>query len=138
MTTTAQTITVPADTTEMNPVHSIATAWNRKFKRNPMGPSGGNPSGGGGGGGGGGSGGGGGGGDPPLGNQQVVQVQGDVRLMGALPNIFTGDRNKAAAFIESIKQYIRLNDEVPSFRSPMKKVALTLTLMQGEEISNWV
>jgi hypothetical protein len=74
------------------------------MKRNPSeGGPGGNP------------GSGGGGGRPPSPQgpaaalQQVPQPQGDVRMMGALPEPFTGDCTKAGNFIEAMKTYIHLN-----------------------------
>ena len=74
------------------------------MKRNPGGGGpGGNP------------GGGGGGGQPlsPQGPaaapQQVPQPQGDVRMMGALPEPFTGKCAKAGHFIEAMKTYVHLN-----------------------------
>jgi len=57
--------------------------------------------------------------------------------MGSLPAIFTGNRAEAENFINGIQAYIRLNREVPGFTSPMKKIALTLTLMQGEKVAGW-
>ena len=85
------------------------------MKRNPSGGNpGGNP----------GSSGGGGGQPPsPQGPaavpQQVLQLQGDVRMMGALPEPFTGERAKAGHFIEAMKTYICLNRQVPGFESAM-------------------
>ena len=100
-TTMAPTIAVQTMTagTAYNPSRSIKHAWNKGMKRNP---GGGNP-------------GGGGGGQPPspLGPaaapQQVPQPQGDVRMMGALPEPFTGDCAKAGNFIEAMKTYVHLN-----------------------------
>ena len=144
--TTVQTATTSTSTrTTQKPQDAVKSIWHKAFGRTP----GGNPGGGGGGDGGGGGGdGGGGGGDSGGGgggggadgaaNQQVVPAGGDVRLMGALPNIFNGNRAEAHRFIEAVKSYIRLNEDVPGFRSPMKKVALTLTLMQGENVAAWV
>ena len=56
-------------------------------------------------------------------------------IMGSLPQIFTGDHTKATDFIEEVKGYIRLNQDVPGFNSPIKKAALTLTLIKGPEIA---
>ena len=74
------------------------------MKRNPSGVGpGGNP------------GGKGGGGQPPspqepaAAPQQVSQLQGDVRMMGALPEPFTSERAKAGHFIEAMKTYVHLN-----------------------------
>jgi len=57
--------------------------------------------------------------------------------MGSLPAIFVGNRSEAEAFIDGIQAYICLNRDVPGFTSPMKKIALTLTLMQGEKVAGW-
>ena len=59
-------------------------------------------------------------------------------IMGNLPQIFTGDRTKATEFIEEVKGHIRLNQDVPGFNSPIKKAALTLTLIKGPEVAGWV
>ena len=127
--TTVQTATTSMPTgTAQKPQDAVKSIWHKAFGRTPGGNPGGNP----GGSGGGGSGGGG------AANQQVVPAGGDVRLMGALPNIFNGNHAEAHRFIEAVKSYIRLNEDVPGFQSPMKKVALTLTLMQGENIAAWV
>ena len=99
------------------------------------------PRGGGGGGGrGGGSGGGGGAGPPaqpqPAGQGQApVPVAADVRTMGEKPAIFTGDRTKAEDFIEEVKAYFHVNQDVAGFNSPIKKVAFTLTLIKGDEVA---
>ena len=103
------------------------------MKRNPSGGGpGGNP------------GGRGGGGQPPspqgpaAAPQQVPQPQGDVRMMGALPEPFTGERAKAGHFIEAMKTYIHLNQQVPGFESAMQKINLALTLMHSEKVAGWV
>jgi len=67
----------------------------------------------------------------------VVPQAADIQLMGSLPAIFSGNRAEAEDFINGIQAYIRLNREVPGFTLPMKKIALTLTLMQGEKVARW-
>jgi len=57
--------------------------------------------------------------------------------MGSLPAIFSGNRAEAEDFINRMQAYICLNREVLGFNSPMKKIALTLTLMQGEKVAGW-
>ncbi len=57
--------------------------------------------------------------------------------MGANPPIFNGDRDKADDFILKVEEYLLLNDDVAGFNSPKKKVALTLTFMQGPEVAEW-
>ena len=119
--------------TMYNPSQSIKHAWNKGMKRNP---GGGNP--------GGNPGGRGGGGQPPspqgpaVAPQQVPQPQGDVRMMGALPEPFTGEHAKAGNFIEAMKTYIRLNRRVPGFESAIQKINLALTLMHGKKVAGWV
>ena len=58
--------------------------------------------------------------------------------MGNLPHEFTGDRTKANKFIEEVKAYFRVNEDVAGFNSPIKKVAFTLTLIKGDEVAGWV
>ena len=102
----APTIAVQTTTTgtTYNPSRSIKHAWNKGMKRNPSGGNlGGNP------------GSEGGGGQPPspqgpaAAPQQVPQPQGDVRMMGALLEPFTGKCAKAGNFIEAMKTYVCLN-----------------------------
>jgi len=57
--------------------------------------------------------------------------------MGGLPQVFTGDRLVADDFIEEVKGYLQLNQDVAGYNSPIKKVALTLTLMKGPQIAGW-
>ena len=105
-----------------------------------QGPPGGGGGGGGSGGGGGGSGGGGGG--PPA-RQPAAQppapiaIAGDVKNMGQLPFIFDGDRTKADDFIDEVKSYLLLNQDVSGFNSPIKKVAFTITLIKGPDTAGW-
>ena len=58
--------------------------------------------------------------------------------MGALPQIFLGDRTKADNFIYEVKAYLHLNADVAGYDSPFKKVAFTLTLIKGESAAQWV
>jgi len=57
--------------------------------------------------------------------------------MESLPAIFLDNRAEAEDFINGIQAYICLNQEVPGFTLPMKKIALTLTLIQGEKVAGW-
>jgi len=57
--------------------------------------------------------------------------------MGANPPIFNGDRDDADDFISKVEEYLLLNNDVAGFNSPKKKVALTLTFMQGPEVAEW-
>ena len=102
------------------------------------------PNGGGGGGGGsrGGGGGGGGGGGPPAGQPAAqpvapIAIAGDVKNMGQLPFVFDGNRTKADDFIDEVKSYLLLNQDVSRFNSPIKKVAFTITLIKGPDTVGW-
>jgi hypothetical protein len=59
-------------------------------------------------------------------------------MMGALLEPFTGERAKAGHFIEAMKTYVCLNQQVLGFESTMQKINLTLTLMHGEKVAGWV
>ena len=94
--------------------------------------------------GGGGGSGGGGGPPPPAGPPQPAQGQhvppagaGNVRTMGQLPRVFSGDRSQANDFIDELKSYLLLNYQVAGFNSPITKVALALTLIKGPEVAGW-
>jgi len=71
------------------------------------------------------------------GGQQPIARVADVKSMGGLPQIFTGDRLIADDFIKEVKGYLRLNQDVAGYNSPIKKVALTLTLMKGPQVAGW-
>jgi hypothetical protein len=57
--------------------------------------------------------------------------------MGQLPQIFMGDHSKVDNFIEEVKGYLCLNQDVAGFNLPIKKIAFTLTLIKGEDIAGW-
>ncbi len=83
---------------------------------------------------------GGGGGDPNLPNNAAhppIIPAADTRTAGMLPQIFDGSREKADDFIEEVKDYLRLNEQVPGFNSPQYKIAFTLTLIKGPEVVGW-
>jgi hypothetical protein len=60
-----------------------------------------------------------------------------MRAMGNKPENFYGDRAKADTFIEDVKAYLRLNEDVAGYNSPKNKIAFTLTCMKGDEVSEW-
>jgi hypothetical protein len=62
---------------------------------------------------------------------------GNVKMMGQLPQIFTGDCSKADNFIEEVKGYLHLNQDVAGFNLPIKKIVFTLTLIKGEDMAGW-
>jgi hypothetical protein len=55
--------------------------------------------------------------------------------MGGLPQVFNGDRARADDFIEEVKGYLRLNQDVARYNFPIKKVTFTLTLIKGPEVA---
>ena len=64
-------------------------------------------------------------------------VPADVKAMGGLPAAFDGDRLRADDFIEEVKGFLRLNQDVTGYNSPIKKVVFTLTLMHRPQIARW-
>src|SRR6266850_2658086 len=113
-TTTQPTITVqPAPTaantstsatttgSTMTPTQRITTAINKALRRNPeSGPGGpGGPA------------------AQGINPLAVVPQAVDIRLMGSLPAIFSGNRAEAEHFINGVQAYIWLNREVPGFTS---------------------
>ena len=99
---------------------------------------------GGGGGGGSGSSGGSRGGGPPAGQSAAqpaipgpVAIMADVKNMGQLPFVFDGDYMKADDFINEVKGYLLLNQDVNGFNSLIKKVAFTITLIKGPDTAGW-
>jgi hypothetical protein len=58
--------------------------------------------------------------------------------MGNLPQIFDGDRKNARTFLDSILRYFQANARVPSLNSPICKVSIALTLIQGTQVAMWV
>jgi putative polyketide hydroxylase len=108
------------------------------MRRNP--PTSGGPGGPGGPGGSGGPGGPGGPG-APQGPPPAIPATGgnaDNRVMGNLPQVFDGDRKNARNFLDSILGYFRANSRVPGLNSPIRKVSIALTLIQGPQVATWV
>ena len=62
----------------------------------------------------------------------------DIKAMGSLPRIFDGDRTQAEAFLTEFLGYLILNQGVAGFESPIRQVALALTLIKGEKVNLWV
>jgi hypothetical protein len=69
--------------------------------------------------------------------QQPVALAGDVKTMGQLPQIFTRDCAKADNFIEEVKGYLHLNQDVAGFNSLIKKIAFILMLIKGQDTAGW-
>jgi len=61
----------------------------------------------------------------------------DIRMMGTLPQIFTGDHAKAQNFLDEVLGYFCANRGVAGFESPMCKVSITLTMIKGNEVARW-
>jgi hypothetical protein len=57
--------------------------------------------------------------------------------MGVLPQVFMGDQAKADDFIEEVKGYLWLNQDVAGFDSPMKKIVFMLMLIKGPDTARW-
>jgi hypothetical protein len=58
--------------------------------------------------------------------------------MGNLPQIFDGDWKNTRNFLDSILGYFRVNARVPGLNSPICKVSIALTLIQGPQVATWV
>jgi hypothetical protein len=69
--------------------------------------------------------------------QQLVAPAANVKMMGQLPQVFTGNHSKVDNFIEEVKGYLHLNQDVAGFNSPIKKITFTLTLIKGEDTAGW-
>jgi hypothetical protein len=69
--------------------------------------------------------------------QQPVMPAGDVKTMGQLPQVFTGDYAQADNFIEEVKGYLCLNKDVAGFNSPIKKITFTLILIKWADTAGW-
>jgi len=57
--------------------------------------------------------------------------------MGTAPRTFTGKRDEAEDWLDKLRGYYRANIGVPGFESPIRKVALALTFMDGPEVAEW-
>src|SRR6267142_2259860 len=67
----------------------------------------------------------------------LAAAPGDIRTMGTLPQIFTGNCAKAQDFLDEVLGYFRANRGVAGFESPMRKVSITLTMIKGSEVAGW-
>jgi hypothetical protein len=59
------------------------------------------------------------------------------KVLGNLPSPFNGDRTRAEEFILNMQAYFRLNIRNSQIRSPMTRVAMCLSNMEGQEIEEW-
>ncbi|KAI0286538.1 hypothetical protein BC826DRAFT_972538 [Russula brevipes] len=59
-------------------------------------------------------------------------------LNGQPPATFRGDRSQTMKFMHQFSLWKRLNSNKTIMRMPGQRVALALTLMEGERVDNWV
>jgi hypothetical protein len=69
--------------------------------------------------------------------QQPVPPAGDIKTMGQLPQVFTGNHTRVDNFIKEVKGYLWLNQDMAGFDLPMKKIAFTLMLIKGANTTGW-
>ena len=67
--------------------------------------------------------------------QAAIPIAADIKVMGQLPHKFTSNRTKADEFIEEVKAYFCVNEDVAGFNLPIKKVAFTLTVIKGDKVA---
>jgi len=58
--------------------------------------------------------------------------------MGIPPLLFNGDRTHSDTFVRELQIYMMANQGVPSFESPIRRVAITLTFIKGLQVDSWV
>src|SRR5579863_5331730 len=69
--------------------------------------------------------------------QVPVTVAADVRTMGTALHTFTGKRDEAEDWLDKLRGYYHANIGVLGFESPICKVALALTFMDGPKVAEW-
>jgi hypothetical protein len=76
---------------------------------------------------------------PPLPPNALVLIPAaaNMRAMGNKPENFYRDRAKADTFIEDVKAYLWLNEDVARYNSSKNKIAFILTCMKGDEVFGW-
>jgi hypothetical protein len=62
----------------------------------------------------------------------------NIKAMGSLSRIFDRDQTRADAFLTEFLGYLLLNQGILGFESPIRQVALALTLIKGEKVNLWV
>jgi Retrotransposon gag protein len=60
------------------------------------------------------------------------------RVMENLPQVFDRDRKNARIFLNNLLGYFRASSRVPGLNSPIQKVSIALTLIQGPQVAMWV
>jgi Retrotransposon gag protein len=58
--------------------------------------------------------------------------------MENLPQVFDRDRKNARIFLNNLLGYFRASSRVPGLNSPIQKVSIALTLIQGPQVAMWV
>jgi hypothetical protein len=77
-------------------------------------------------------------GQPPATPQlPIAPAGGDVRQLRTPSYSLPGDRSQANNFINALGTYFRANIGVPRFESPIRKVAIALTLLEGDQVAGW-
>jgi hypothetical protein len=61
----------------------------------------------------------------------------DGKVLGNLPSPFTGDRSRADEFLTNMQAYFRLNIKNAQIQSPMTRVAMCLSTMEGPDVEEW-
>ncbi len=67
-----------------------------------------------------------------------IQPGTDLKPAGIPPIIFNGDHTCADAFICKLRIYIMANQGVPSFKSPIRQIAIALMFIKGPQVDEWV
>jgi hypothetical protein len=66
-----------------------------------------------------------------------VPAAADMQVIGNKLKNFYRERAKANTFIEDVKAYLRLNENIAGYNSPKNKIAFTLMCMKGDKVSEW-
>jgi hypothetical protein len=74
---------------------------------------------------------------PPAAQLIPITLAADLRTMGIGPRIFDGDRQMADAFYRELTSYMQVNEGVPGFESPMRRIAMALTYIKGPKVDGW-
>jgi hypothetical protein len=70
--------------------------------------------------------------DPP---EVPIAPVAHVKTIGTPPQDFNGDRRQARDFVEELCSYMRVNQGVAGFESPICKVTLALTFIKGPDVT---
>jgi hypothetical protein len=67
-----------------------------------------------------------------------IQLAGEIKQAGMTPQPFDGERTKAEAFLRELRLYMMANQGVPGFESPIRRIAIALTFIEGPKVDGWV